>query len=408
MKDSLKLIFSFFIVVCMSDVHAATVNVSTVAQLNNAIANANSGDVIKLSAGNYGDITIANKSFTSYVTLKSSNANNPAKLGNVDINNSAFVRLENFEIIGGGTEAVLIDESEDVEILSSDISGPEVSRTNPDPDNSVNMGVRATGVVRVRIENNTIHDAINATAVFGGNDVVLKENTCDFVIADCYKFSGVDGLLFENNFGALTVLRLEDTHVDFMQAQGEVSNGIFRGNVAIMGNASFQGLYFGGNNRDVSHKNNLIENNIIYNQHGNAIFFSDLSSGNTVRYNTVLNAPRDPVKNVAVHGDVVEYNVIVSKEQQSGIDGTNHKIHYEDESDSFHYDKYYKDLVKVPSLVTIEDFRPVSGSPAVSQVGAFRRIYELLGSSSGGSGGSGGSSNSNGTSIAPVISLLLD
>lgn len=359
---------------------ATTYNVSSDSELNNAIGSAVSGDIIKLAAGVYGSITIDGKRFTSFLTIVSSNKANRSKLGNIDIRDSSFIRLDSLEIEGSGSQVVHIsDGSTDIEILNSDIHGELLDRNAPSSGAfSASFGVRALGgVARVRIENNTIHDVKNATAVFGGNDITLRENRCDWVQSDCYKFGGVDTLLFENNFGARNVYRLATSHVDFMQAQGFVRNGVFRGNVAIMGNESFQGLFFGGNDAVDAHLNNLIEDNIIYMINGNGITFNEFSSNNTVRYNTVLHSLRTP-SNVNVGGDVKEFNVIASRKSRSRIENNNHYIQYEDATATLHYNDYYKDLVKDAELVMIEDFRPIVNSPADLRVGAFRRIKELL------------------------------
>lgn len=380
--------------------NAAEFTVANTSQLNTAIAAANGGDKIKLAAGDYGAIDIKNKRLSRFLTIVSANKNKPAKLGNIEVANSSFIRLDSIEVEGNGSQVIYIRlGSSDIEVINSDIHGQLLNRQqNSADDFTASFGVRVLDdAARVRLENNTIHDVKNATAVFSGNDITLRGNRCDWVQSDCYKFAGVDTLLFENNFGARNVIRKAPSHPDFMQAQGFVRNGIFRGNVAMMGNESFQGLFFGGNDASDAHVNNLIENNIIYIQHGNGITFNEYSSRNAVRFNTVLHSTKDSATNVSVAGDVKEFNVIVSRASRGRIEGTNHYIQYEDTTEPLHYNRYYKDLDKDAALVTIEDFRPIENSPAASQVGAFKRIYELLG-------------GEQATTVfpVPVINLLLD
>jgi len=373
-----------------SVIHSATFSVSTDAQLEDAIDDANRGDVIELAPGNYADLKIKSRNpsgSSGFLTITSADKNNLAKLGDIEIESSTFIKFDTIESQGSGSQVIYIHNgSTDIQILNSDIHGELIDRNNPDGnDINAGFGIRVrNGVLRVRIENNYIHDVQDAVAMFSGSYSTLKGNKCDWVRSDCFKFSGVTNILFENNFGARNVARLEDSHVDFVQGQGSVKNSIFRGNVAIMGSTSFQGLFFGGSDENDIHENNLIENNIIYNDHGNGIYFNDRSFGNVVRYNTVLVTPSSKSYTVRVDGDIKENNIIISRQSLTRIDSNNnHYIQHVSTSEPLHYNTYYKDLAKDASLVTIEDFEPVPDSPAVNRAGAFARIYELLGAGGG-------------------------
>ena len=384
----------------VSPVNALTHVVSNDTELMGALQIAVDGDTIKLSSGEYGPIVLESKRFNQFLTITSANKNNLAKVSNIEIADSSFIKIDNLEVEGSGSQVVSIRlGSTDIEVINSEIHGQLLDRDQPNVDDfSASFGIRVLdNSARISLINNNIHDVQNATAVFGGSDIVLSGNYCDWVLSDCYKFGGVDTLLFENNFGARNIVPEPTSHVDFMQAQGSVKNGVFRGNVAIMGNESFQGLFFGGNDSEDAHTNNLIENNLIYMQNGNGITFNEYSSGNTVRFNTVLHSPKDLVRNVSVGGDIKEFNVIISRLSRSRIEDTNHYIQYEDSTRLLHYDHYYKNLAKDSSLISIEDFRPVENSPAVDQAGAFKRIFELL-----------GKPQSRNTNFLPAINLLIN
>lgn len=355
-----------------------TITVSNATELTNALNNATGGETILLQNGNYGRLLLE-KEYSDYVTIRSANGNRGAVLGNITIDGSSHVRIDNVEVAGGGGQAVyIINGSEYIDILNSDIHGPLMDRNNPNyvQLHRMQFVIRSYGPRHIRIEGNDVHDANNGPTTFGGSDITIRNNNCDYVASDCFKFAGVSDVLFENNVGAQHIYSAPDAHVDFMQAQGSVKNGIFRGNVAIMGTRSFQGLFFGSTEPN---DNVLVENNVIYTTHARGISFNNNSTNITIRYNTVLNA-------TDVGGEVSyilgpgnrQYNVMGRKLGQAEISGTNYTLQDDDPDHPLFYDKFYQNATKGPGL-TIEDLHPVAGSPADGQVGAYERIYELLG-----------------------------
>jgi Ca2+-binding RTX toxin-like protein len=108
----------------------ATINVANAAQLSAALSSANAGDTILLAAGNYGDFSISNLSFTSHVTIESADAANPAIFRSLSISGSRGLTFENLDVHFTPTSttvawdnAVLVKNSSDLVFAHNEITG---------------------------------------------------------------------------------------------------------------------------------------------------------------------------------------------------------------------------------------------------------------------------------------------
>jgi hypothetical protein len=75
-----------------------TISVSSAAQLKSALASAQAGDVISLSAGSYGDVSISGKNFASDVTITSADPAHAAVLSSLDIEKSSGIHLDDVNV----------------------------------------------------------------------------------------------------------------------------------------------------------------------------------------------------------------------------------------------------------------------------------------------------------------------
>jgi len=361
-----------------------TIHVNSIEMLRAALDDATGGETILLASLNYENFDIHGYNFDDYVTIKSQDGIN-ALFTSVDFRDSSYIRLDSLTVVASGREAVgIFDNSHHIQVLNSTLHGVnQFDRNNPDFSQvsslyAVNVNGDAHNLL---IENNTASDAKSSAYLFTNvSDTIIRGNSCDWVASDCFKFSNADNILFENNFGAQNIHPPEGAHIDFVQGQGAVSNSIFRGNVALMGTRSFQGLFFD----DATYTNLTFENNLIYTANIRGISVSgENSSGIVARYNTILRVagsqkatliliPSNSVKEFNIEG-----NNVTKNDQRFLNNGV--IAQWDDEDDIAHYSEYYVNAMHGP-FATVEDFAPVTGSLADNQFGAFARIKELLNS----------------------------
>ena len=377
--------------------NAASQTVGSIDALRSALDNASAGDTILLEDGDYGLFDIHNYNFSDYVTLSSVNAKN-AIFASINVERSSFIKLDSLTFIPGAREGVgIFDDSHHVQVLNSKFYGVnQFNRDTPSYDQVTTLyGINVDDANDLLIQDNEATDFKSSAYLFTSMaNSIVKGNSCDWVASDCYKLSGVDSLLFENNFGAQNVYSSPDAHVDFVQGQGDVSNSVFRGNVAIMGSKSFQGLFFD----DATFTNLTFENNLIYTGHIRGISVNgDNSTGIVARYNTILRTANTQKATLIFLPDnsIKELNIEANNVAKNNDRfGDNIITQWDDLTDIAHYSLYYTNATHGP-YATIADFTPIKGSLADGQFGAFKRINELL----------------NGNSkpyLSPVLMLLID
>ena len=356
------------------------IRVAEGAALLAALDAATGGETIVLEDGNYDIVEISDKDFADDVTLMAANARQ-AVFTKIGVHNVHHLRICGVTTTGG-REGVLIEGgSSYIEVLDSEFYNAAAMFDRNDPHYSQVTqlyGLQANdGSSHLLIQNNYAHDILSSGFVFFGvSDIVVRGNNADWLQSDGYKFGGVTNALVENNTGMREVHPSPEAHVDFMQAQGDMSDSVFRGNVALMNTSSFQGLFFGNG----VFANILFEQNVIYTGHTRGISVDCASC--VASNNTVLAAEQDGVyvvhKQVTIHGVGTQNdNVTSTYLSNAGMSGTNHALQYEDSAGAFFYNDYYENAKAGPGL-TIEDLRPVAGSPADDQVGAWERIHELV------------------------------
>ncbi len=379
--------------------HAATILVRNAGELSAALSSASAGDTIRLAPSNYGALSVNNRVFTNYVTLESSNKSNPAVFSHIEIEASNYLRIDTVKVVAESREGVGVFASSNVQIRNAWIHGKnQFNRQAPVYTQvstlyGINVGDGSSNVI---IEGNSVSDVQSSAYVFFGvSEITVDANRCDWVASDCFKFGGVDQAIVTNNFGAQHIYASPSAHVDFMQGQGEVTNSVFRGNVALMGNRSFQGLFFD----DAEFENLLFEDNLIYTAHNRGISVSS-GRGIIARYNTVLRlAGSQKATFIALpSGSVKEFNFEANNtfSDDERFPGSNIVAQWDKPQAAAHYTRYYQNAMH-GAFAQIADFTPVAGSAADGQVGAFRRIRALL---------QGGERRAD--TVLPPFSLLLD
>jgi Ca2+-binding RTX toxin-like protein len=194
-----------------------TIYVSSSSELKAALNTAKGGDTISLASGNYGDLSIKGKMFSSDINIVSSDAGNPATFHSITINQSANINFSHVDVDFVPTattyafsNAVWILDSSGVTMSHGKIvGGNAINGVSPESttlDSTGNVKGLATGVgvsiqkssdvtidhmeishlVRgigmgqsnnVTITNNEIYD-LRKTGIFGGasSNVVVDSN----------------------------------------------------------------------------------------------------------------------------------------------------------------------------------------------------------------------------------------
>ncbi|MBY8978061.1 tandem-95 repeat protein [Rhodobacteraceae bacterium NNCM2] len=362
-----------------------TYNVSSSAELKNALASAKGGDEIVLSAGSYGKLDLNGTNFGSSVTIKSANPGNPAVFDSVSLRGVNNLRIDGVHVDNpgngvSGARVVNIDAgSKNIEILNSEING------KVDGNYSGFYGIYVGSSSNVTLTNNYVHDVKDGMYAVSSSGIDVVGNTFDYLANDSMKFASVSDVLIENNTGARHVYAGSGAHLDFIQFQGGGSSEIvIRGNVYLPENEFYsQGIFLTPD----SVKNVLIEQNIIYVGLTRGITVGS-GSNVTVQNNTVLTVPNAGHKAAIIDvpsGSTVKDNVYGF--YKGGWSGSNLQAEWDNPGGTYYYDALYENA-SVGWGITIEDLRPVSGSPVDfgSGVGADERLAELL---LGGSGSPG-------------------
>lgn len=358
---------------------ASTFNVSSAAQLTNALKAASGGDTILLAPGDYGPFDFNDYDYDSFVTVRSADPGDPAVFDRIDILRSSFLSIDSVHVDSPspgdvGSKVVHIDEgSHHIRFQNSEVNGKVSASTNYQ-DHQGHYGVYISGNSRfIRIANNDIHDVRDGLTALGGDNVEVVGNRYSRLGHDTMKFAGVDNILVENNIGPRLVFPTPDAHVDFIQFQGSTDGVTIRGNVYLAGNvANSQGIFLA----DASYRNVLIEKNIIYTGMQNGVVV-EAGSNVTVRDNTILNTPDEIHKSTFIKtpaGSVVVGNIISST--RGSFDGKNLYVQHRDPGGAFHYDDFFANADAGLGL-TINDLAPIAGSMAL-QIGAIDRLMEVL------------------------------
>ena len=98
------------------------------AELLAALSSAEAGEVIELAAGDYGDVTINQYSFTDYVTIKSQDPQQMAVFDTLSVKNSSYLRFEGIDVHHELDEyepdwVSRIDKSDHIQVVNSMICG---------------------------------------------------------------------------------------------------------------------------------------------------------------------------------------------------------------------------------------------------------------------------------------------
>ena len=377
---------------------STTINVNSTAELLSALASASGGETILLASGDYGSVQLSNLNFNQDVTIQSADGAMGAVFDSISITGSSHIHIDNVHVSNPGngsfaSKIVAVNSSSHITVSNSEVNGLV------DGNYEGHYGLYAGGgSSNVRFENNYVHDVRQGSVTIGVNDIEVVGNTFDYIGEDAMKLGSNNGVLVQNNTGLTNSFPIPGAHVDFIQFQAASQNVVIDGNWYLGGtNIYVQGILFGF----FDHDNVLIENNLIYTGmiHGITV---EQGTNIVARNNTVLNIPGEghgATKILLNSGGIKENNVTVSHDGDQGVlSGNNYQLQNNNPNASLYVDHYIQNG-SAGLGVTLEDLRPVAGSPIDfgSGIGAEARLAELL------NGGGSGSAPDAGDDSAVVV-----
>jgi Ca2+-binding RTX toxin-like protein len=166
----------------------STVTVSSAAELQSALSSAQAGDTISLAAGNYGDLSVYGKNFTSDVTITSQSAG-AAVFQSLKLDNSSHIHLDGLTVNYVATAstvtwspAVEFNASNNITFTHSTVLGANavsgVAQSATATDSTGNVIGLATGRgILVGVSNNVVIDDVDVSHFHKG--IVIA--TSDYV-----------------------------------------------------------------------------------------------------------------------------------------------------------------------------------------------------------------------------------
>jgi parallel beta-helix repeat protein len=352
-----------------------TITVDDRGELLSALASASGGDTILLRDGNYGSVTVS-EDYSSMVTVRAEDPLGAAMTG-LTLSGATNVRFDGIKVDSGtnggpgGRIVAVVNGSESVEIVNSEVTGKE------DGVYTGHRGIYVNKASNVTLRNNDVHDVDVGIVVFGADGITVAGNSVDYYANDAMKFSGITNGTIEENISLGYVFPPSGAHNDFIQFQGRSSDVLVEGNVFLANTiGTSQGIFLNG----ASYHDITIKDNLIHTGMYNGIYVSK-GDGIVVSGNTLLNIPNEihPATEIRVPGgSVVENNITTA--HKGGTSGTNIKLQNTKPGDPYHVEDFYVNGAEGRGL-SLADLRPVAGSLAESK-GAVARLKELLGGGS--------------------------
>lgn len=303
----------------------ANIRVSNQSQLTNALNNVRSGDTILLASGTYSKLEMSSNwrkdfDFSSKVTIKSENVNNPAVINRVYLNDASNIEISDIRMDYTGstpsgtpgwlrTKPFTLQNTSNVTFDDITFNGDNNSAGY---GNGTGLYVKqSSGFTLKDSDMSNFHTAIN---VWNSSDIELSDNNIRQMNHDGIFLGGINGINIEGNFiGNYRPQYPSAQHKDNIQfytgsGSGPSEDIVIRGNTLDSsdyrhGVFIFNEMYRAGN-MSARHENILIENNYIHttNVHGITVTHADdvIIRNNTVVHNDDRGFSQIPLINVSL------------------------------------------------------------------------------------------------------------
>ncbi|WP_293681249.1 right-handed parallel beta-helix repeat-containing protein, partial [uncultured Phenylobacterium sp.] len=308
---------------------------ATTASLIKTLAIAQSGDIILLAPGHYGQVWLQNLHFSGQVMIASQDGNDQAVIEFLNIRNSSGLTFSGIEIgmEAGGGQGVRVTSSTNIRLDEMNIHG--VLDGDPSYDGT---GVLVEDSSNVSITGNGFHDITSGVGHKNTNGLTISDNDFRLLRADGIAGNDSDNVVISGNHFT-NFFPLATDHADAIQfwqtaqsvttnititenvivrGEGEKIQGIFMTastlgyeDMVIAGNAIVGGLYHGITVAKVTDLE--IHDNLV-------LAYDDLTSWILVQNSNDVRVTDNQVTSISVSGgstrnvDVVQSgNVIVGK-----------------------------------------------------------------------------------------------
>lgn len=360
----------------------ATYQASSAAALESLLLNTVSeGDVIELASGTYTEIDLDGYVFTDFVTITSADGNYGAKVRHLDIGTSAYLKFTKIDFLRTVATTATLDKI--IELRTVDhITIDDCKIRCTDPSNLKYVAIYVHGMYDPTniVLSNSLIDNVDGLMLYSCDGLTVSN--CEFMRChlDANKYSSLQNVLFEYNYIHDFKQLSPDSHNDVVQLEGSsCANWIFRKNIFLVGDdedstADIQVFYCVEYPMD----NLLIEDNIIYTHHANAIKVNSDSTNVIVRRNTVIYDPTDTQQTRAIiqSPGTVEDNISCNN-VAGGISGSNVVLNVNNPADPYYFADHITNPLKGAGT-TLADLVSIPGSPAEGK-GAAAYLAELLG-----------------------------
>jgi hypothetical protein len=381
----------------------ATTHVSSVSELEAALASAKGGDTILVKSGDYGWVTLKNFKFNDYVTIKSADGNGGAVFKHIGLNNTSHIRLDSLTAEFGPTtpalhhlKAIEVRKTDHLQVVNTEVIGHAGTKDWKDVPRGIQVW---DGSSNIELIDNHFHHFSRAVVIQGTKNVAIKDNLIDNIHSDGLFFQNSSNILIENNL-LTDFYRTGTVHADYIQfdaGKGKADyNVVIRDNLMLQGkgNGDVQGIFGDASDYYSIHqsifKNFLIENNVYFDTGINGFHFwsgeNMILRNNTVLMDPSTTHPNSPTR-ILMRGpqtnSLVENNVALQVSAEDGSKASGNVIvQFKDSSKANYYGNLFAEAFADPA--TLADLAPKAGTPVGygSGKGAEKLFKELLGGSS--------------------------
>ena len=280
--------------------------------LLDALRVARGGDTVLLEGGDYGSLFLGpGRTRTDFagVTIASADPSDPASFSGLDLREVSGLTLDGLLFdydapVGAPTTArpFQLSLSRDVTVRNSVFEGDVARGVNANSDGfPTGTGFVARASRGITFENNEISGFMRGLTAGAGDDMVVRGNDVFGLRMDGMTFTGMQGLLIEDNY--IHDFRRSPQagdHADMIQfwttgAERPSTDVVIRANVLMSGEGSSTQSIFMANEqvssgragREMFYQRITIEDNVIVNGHANGLVVGE-TDGLLVRNNTVL------------------------------------------------------------------------------------------------------------------------
>lgn len=274
---------------------ASAITITSASQLAAALKTAKGGEVFDLAPGNYGTLSIANRTFSSPITFRSANTSQPATFAQTSITGSKGVNFDGVEFanpLSSGqpswTAAVRISGSSTISFNNVAVHGSLDNNTAND-----GYGIHSRSSSNITVTNSNFTQLYRAVLVESNQNVNLTGNVVSNVRSEGFNFADAQNVTIVGNSFSNFHPILPGDHPDAIQfwtaGTTRASSNITISDNLIVGSAGgrMQGIFITSTVGVLPYKNVTITNNTLVGTMWHGITVME-ASGVAITGNTVV------------------------------------------------------------------------------------------------------------------------